>query len=163
MKKLYPILIISLLFLSVGLSQQDYNYIDLIKMDNGLWTEKFSDQPITGRVYGGLDDREGNLEKVYKGYLLYGKKEGKWISNLYGKKSVEQNYKYGKKEGKWIYWYENGTKSEEMTYKDDKKLLKTKWRRNGEKLSESIYKTDIMIFHKGWNEDGSEFILFDYR
>ena len=45
-------LIISLLlFLSVGLSQQEYNFNDLIEMDNGLWTEKFSDEPITGLVY----------------------------------------------------------------------------------------------------------------
>ena len=45
-------IIISLLFLSVGLSQQEYNINDLIKMDNGLWTEKFSDEPISGKVFG---------------------------------------------------------------------------------------------------------------
>ena len=42
-------IIISLLFLSVGLSQQEYNVIDLIEMDNGFWTEKFSDEPISGK------------------------------------------------------------------------------------------------------------------
>ena len=36
-------LIISLLFLSLGFSQKEYNANDLIKMDNGLYTEKFSD------------------------------------------------------------------------------------------------------------------------
>ena len=36
-------LIISLLFLSLGFSQKEYNSNDLIKMDNGLYTEKFSD------------------------------------------------------------------------------------------------------------------------
>ena len=45
-------IIISLLILSVGLSQKEYNGNDLIEMDNGLWTEKFSDEPITGKVYG---------------------------------------------------------------------------------------------------------------
>ena len=44
-------LIISLLFLSLGFSQKEYNYNDIINMDNGLWTEKFSEKPITGRVY----------------------------------------------------------------------------------------------------------------
>ncbi len=47
-------IIISLLFLSVGLSQQEYNINDLIEMDNGLFTVKFSDEPITGKVYGGF-------------------------------------------------------------------------------------------------------------
>ena len=45
-------LIISLLILSVGFSQQEYNVNDLIEMDNGLTTIKFSDEPITGKVYG---------------------------------------------------------------------------------------------------------------
>jgi len=45
-------IIISLLILSVGLSQQEYDINDLIEMDNGLWTEKFSDEPISGKVFG---------------------------------------------------------------------------------------------------------------
>ena len=50
MKRL--LLIISLLILSIGFSQQEYNVNDLIEMDNGLLTVKFSDEPITGKVYG---------------------------------------------------------------------------------------------------------------
>ena len=34
-----PLIISLLLFLSVGLSQQEYNSNELIEMDNGLWTE----------------------------------------------------------------------------------------------------------------------------
>ena len=45
-------IIISLLFLSVGLSQQEYNSNDIVEMDNGLWTEKFSDESISGKVFG---------------------------------------------------------------------------------------------------------------
>ena len=44
-------IIISLLILSVGLSQQEYNGNDIVEMDNGLFTEMFSDELITGLVY----------------------------------------------------------------------------------------------------------------
>ena len=64
-------LIISLLFLSVGLSQQEYHSNDIIEMDNGLWTEKFSDEPITGLVYDYFGE---NNKKVYIGNLRNGKK-----------------------------------------------------------------------------------------
>jgi hypothetical protein len=69
-------LIISLLFLSLGFSQKEYNVNDLIKMDNGLATVKFSDEPITGKVYGYFGEKD-NLKKVYMGNLLNGKKEGR--------------------------------------------------------------------------------------
>ena len=96
MKKLYPILIISLLFLSVGLSQQEYHINDLIEMDNGLWTEKFSDEPISGKVYGYFGTVEP-LKKVYVGNLLNGKKEGRWKSYYHstGKKEYDYNFKDG--------------------------------------------------------------------
>ena len=45
-------LLLIVLLLSVGFSQQEYDGNDIIEMDNGLWTVKFSDEPITGRVYG---------------------------------------------------------------------------------------------------------------
>ena len=69
-------IIISLLFLSIGLSQQEYNINDLIEMDNGLFTVKFSDEPITGKVYGYFGE-VSNPKKVYMGNLLNGKKEGR--------------------------------------------------------------------------------------
>ena len=89
MKKLYPLL--SVLFLiSVGLSQKEYNSNDLVEMDNGLWTEKFSDEPISGKVYGYFGE-ESNPKKVYIGNVRNGKKEGKWVSYFHstGKKSYE--------------------------------------------------------------------------
>lgn len=66
-------LIISLLlFLSVGLSQQEYNLNDLIEMDNGLWTVKFSDEPITGKVYSYFGESKP-YKKVYIGHVRNGK------------------------------------------------------------------------------------------
>ena len=69
------LLIILLLSLSVGFSQQEYNSNDLIEMDNGLWTEKFSDEPISGKVYGYFRENKP-LKKVYMGNLLNGEKDG---------------------------------------------------------------------------------------
>ena len=69
-------IIISLLFLSVGLSQKEYNGNDIVEMDNGLFTEMFSDELITGLVYDYFGE---NNKKVYIGNLRNGKKEGKWV------------------------------------------------------------------------------------
>ena len=46
-------------------------------MDNGLWTEKFSDKPITGKVYGYFGEVRP-YKKVYMGKLLNGKIKGRW-------------------------------------------------------------------------------------
>ena len=53
---------------------KEYDEDDLIEMDNGLWTEKFSDEPIKGKVYGYFGE-ESNPKKVYMGNLLNGKKD----------------------------------------------------------------------------------------
>ena len=127
-------LIISLLFLSVGFSQQEYDGNDIIEMDNGLWSVKFSDEPITGKVYGGFGKDGEELTKVYIGKLINGEKDGKWTIWFHntGTKQYEVTFKDGEKDGKWTYWYENGQKEYERTYK------------NGEFISS-----------KSWNEDGS--------
>ena len=101
MKKLYPLL--SVLFLiSFGFSQQEYNFNDLVEMDNGLWTEKFSDEPISGKVYGYFGEVEP-YKKVYIGNIRNGKKEGKWVSYYHttGRKKSEYYYKNGKQDGVW--------------------------------------------------------------
>ena len=126
-------LIISLLlFLSVGVCQQEYNVNDLIEMDNGLWTEKFSDEPITGKVYGYFGE-EGNLKKVYIGNVRNGKKEGRWKSYYHssGKKRYDSNFKDGKRDGINTFWYENGQKKEEGTYKDGKLISVKEWNMDG--------------------------------
>ena len=150
-------------------------------MDNRLWTEKFSDEPISGKVYGYFGEVEP-LKKVYIGNLLNGKKEGKWVSYFHstGKKSYDENYKNGKYDGLTTIWYKNGQKSSEGTFKDGVKDglemnwyengqkkseytlkngkldgLTTRWYENGQKKSEWTYKDGNKISKKEWNEDGS--------
>ena len=127
-------IIISLLILSVGLSQQEYDINDLIEMDNGLWTEKFSDEPISGKVFGyWFLGEDNNKKKVYVGNLRNGIKSGKWTT-----------------------WYENGQKKEEGTFKDGKlEGLVTGWYENGQRMGEYTYKDGKLISKKEWNEDGS--------
>ena len=175
-------IIISLLILSVGLSQQEYDINDLIEMDNGLWTEKFSDEPISGKVFGyWFLGEDNNKKKVYVGNLRNGIKSGKWTTWYYnGRKGSEVTYKDGEKDGLWTDWYENGQKLGEGTYKDGKedglftewyengqkkeegtfkdgKLegLVTGWYENGQRMGEYTYKDGKLISKKEWNEDGS--------
>ena len=118
-------LIISLLFLSLGFSQKEYNFNDLIKMDNGLYTEKFSDEPISGKVYGYFGEK-GNLKKVYMGKLLNGKKDGlftTWYEN--GKKDYEATYKKGELNGLYTEWDNNSNKIKEGSYVN--KLMEGEW------------------------------------
>ena len=118
-------LIISLLFLSLGFSQKEYNFNDLIKMDNGLYTEKFSDEPISGKVYGYFGEK-GNLKKVYMGKLLNGKKDGlftTWYEN--GKKNYEATYKKGELNGLYTEWDKNSNKIKEGSYVN--KLMEGEW------------------------------------
>ena len=105
-------LIISLLlFLSVGFCQQEYNVNDLIEMDNGLWTEKVSDEPISGKVYGYFGESKP-YKKLYIVNLINGKKEGRWVIYYHstGKKDSDKNYKDGILDGLFTDWFENGKK-----------------------------------------------------
>ena len=150
-------IIISLLILSVGLSQQEYHSNDLVQMDNGLWTIKFSDEPISGKVYGYFGEKRP-YKKVYIGKIVYGKKEGKWVDYYHstGKKKYEENWKDGKEDGLWTSWYENGQKKGEGIFKDGKlDGLVTQWYKNGQKSGEGTYKDGEWISSKTWNEDGS--------
>ena len=150
-------IIISLLFLSLGFSQKEYNGNDLIKMDNGLYTEKFSDEPITGKVYGYFGEIKP-LKKVYMGNLRNGKKEGTWKEYFHsnGRKEYHYNYKGGELNGLQTDWYENGQKKTEGTYKNGKEEgLYTHWYENGQKNIEGTYKDGNLISEKHWNEDGT--------
>ena len=151
-------LIISLLILSVGFPQQEYNSNDLIEMDNGLFTVKFSDEPITGMVYGYFGE-VGNLKKVNIGNVLNGKKEGKWVEYYHstGRKMYEHYYKDGVRDGLHTSWYENGKKKIEGTFKDDKHDgLHTTWYENGQMKIQNEFKDGNLVFTiSSWNEDGS--------
>ena len=126
-------LIISLLILSVGFSQQEYDGNDIIEMDNGLWSVKFSDEPITGKVYGNFGKEGEELTKVYIGKLINGEKDGKWTFWFHntGTKQYEATYKDGELDGLWTWWYENGQKDSEGTYKDGERISEQCWDRGG--------------------------------
>jgi len=151
-------LIISLLFLSLGFSQKEYHYNHIIEMNNGLWTEKFSEKPITGRVYIKFGEKD-NLKKVYFGNLLNGKKDGRWtIWFDNGRRSSEGTYKDGKEDGLFTEWYENGKKEIEITIKDGEiDGLMTQWYKNGQKLSERTYKNGKEDgLYTQWFENGQK-------
>ena len=157
MKKLTPILILSVLFLSCGDSQKEYNINDLVEMDNGLRTVKFSNEPITGKVYG-LFGENKPYKKVYTGNLRDGKIEGKWVWYYHstGKKGYEETYKDGKPDGLQTHWYENGHMKFKETYKDGKKDgLFTQWYENGQmKLKETYKDGEPDGLLTNWYENG---------
>ena len=128
-----------------------------VGMDNGLWTEKFSDEPISGKVFGyWFLGEDNNKNKVYVGNLRNGIKSGKWTTWYYnGRKGSEITYKDGKLDGLWTWWFENGQKKGELTYKDGKKGLRTGWYKNGRKEREVHYKDGDYDVIRRWNEDGS--------
>ena len=160
-------IIISLLILSVGLSQQEYDINDLIEMDNGLWTEKFSDEPISGKVFGyWFLGEDNNKKKVYVGNLRNGIKSGKWTTWYYnGRKGSEVTYKDGEKDGLWTDWYENGQKWGEGTYKDGKEDgLFTEWYENGQKKEEGTFKDGKLEgLVTGWYENGQRMGEYTYK
>ena len=78
MKK--TLLIILLLSLSVGFSQQNWN-IAFMKEYGGLTYSPNSDKPYTGKVYSFYEN---------------------------GKRYSEGTYKDGEEDGVWTKWYENG-------------------------------------------------------
>ena len=142
-------IIISLLFLSIGLSQKEYNYNDLIEMDNGLYTIKFSDEPITGRVYDYFEEFKpysGAIisgKKVYMGNLLNGEKEGKWV--YYHQKSdsimMVETYKNDSLYGFQKTYFTNGKLAEKTNYvngqKDGKSFI---YADNGQVTKDLNYK-----------------------
>jgi len=143
-----------LLFLSIGLSQQEYNSNELVQMDNGLWTKKLSDEPISGKVYGYFGEIKP-LKKIHKGNLLNGKKEGNWKSFYHstGKKKDEENYKDGNLDGLRTEWYENGNLKSITSHKKTRnrieKIKYVEYYENGWKESEGNEWNENM---KDWNE-----------
>ena len=160
------LIFIPILLFSLGFSQQEYNNKDIIELDNGLWSEKFSDVPITGKVYGYFGE-QSNPKKVYLGNIRNGKKEGKWVFYFHstGRKKYEENYKDGKYDGLETNWYENGQKRDEGTYKDGKfDGQYTFWYENGQKEGETTYKDGeldgLLTF---WYENGQKEAEINYK
>ena len=98
-------------------------------MDNGLWTEKFSDEPISGKVYDYFGEKS-NPKKVYMGNMVNGKKEGNWKSyyHITGKKKYDENYKDGKLGELRTEWYDNGNIKSITSHKETRnRIVKVKY------------------------------------
>jgi antitoxin component YwqK of YwqJK toxin-antitoxin module len=92
------------------MSQAIIDYHELVERD-GLFFEKSSDVPFTGKISG----RE-------QGSFKNGKQVGKWSAYYNdGSLSAEGSFKNGKKEGEWVYYWSNGKLQEEGSYKNGKK------------------------------------------
>ena len=130
MKILVTILFLSLLSSpSWGLSIHDLVY------RQGVYYEKFSDVPFSGKSTGLWNGsiKNGKMEGVYVSYWGDGK--------LWGK----GNYKNGAEEGEWISYYDNGQLSSKGSYKNGKR--EGEWislRKTGE-----LYKPHSGTFKKG--------------
>ena len=162
MKKLYPTLIISLLFLLVGCSTD----FTTLQKRGDTYYEINSEEPFSGLIINKYESGQ----KHTKGYLTNGREDGYWtwwyegspknhirlyldniLDNLpylfydswenYGQKRKVVDYLDGTKDGLSTEWYENGQKKEEGTYKDGKEDgLWTGWYDNGQKEIEGTFK-----------------------
>jgi len=103
-------LIISLLFLSVGFCQQEYNINDINKR-SGVSYKKFSDERVNGNVYQMFGDMKVDLGKL----------------------------KDGKKDGLWNEWYENGQKKGRGTFKDGETISQECWDEDGNECECGYY------------------------
>ena len=130
MKKLFllPILLLSLLSTSCW----GVDWDDLVERD-GIYYEKFSDTPYTGKVNG-----------EEKGKLKEGKKNGRWIAyHDNGKKKLKGVYKNGEPEGKWVHYWYNGNVFEKKTYKNGKREGKWQWYTwEGNLYAQTFFKND---------------------
>ena len=105
MKRLF---IISLLFLSVGLSQQLIPQI----------TETYKNGNIKSITYH--KNTRDKIEKV---------KDVKYYQNR--QKKSEETYKNGTKDGPFTKWYYNGQKEYEVTYQDGEFISEKYWNEDG--------------------------------
>ena len=125
-------IIISLLSLSVGLSQQV------------IHTEIYDSENIKSITYHKKTRDKIEIVKFFNYYES-------------GQKKEEGSFKDGKEDGLKTWWYENGQKMSESSYKDGiLDGLWTNWYKNGQKKIERTYKDGKLFNIIGrWNKDGS--------
>ena len=110
---LLPILLLSLLSTSCWSVDSD----DLLERD-GLYYEKFSDTPFTGKFIEYHEDGYLWMTSSFKNGLQEGE------SVLYHPNGQVQSkgiYKNGEREGEWIFYHSNGQLVFKGSYKDGKK------------------------------------------
>ena len=125
----YLLIISCLLFTFVGCSKTVDTY-DLEER-GGLYYEKFSDVPFTGKVDG-----------EEQGKIIKGKREGKWLFYYEsGQLNKKGNYKNGKREGEWLVFHHSGKLKEKGNFIDGKEEGEfLYYRYNGSLKSKSNYK-----------------------
>ena len=112
-------LIISLLLLSVGFCQQEYNADNLNEID-GVFYTKDTNEPYSGTVFSLYEN--GNIESEWT--LKNGRLDGLyklWYKS--GKKWLQNTYKDGKLDGLSIYWDRKELLDTKRTYKNGKLIL----------------------------------------
>ena len=103
--------LLTIIFISLLSSPSwSVNFDDLVKRE-GIYYEKFTDVPFTGKVTG-----------KYQGVIKNGKEDGAWIGyRENGQLWYKENYKNGKKEGAWVSYWMNGQLYYKGNYKSNKK------------------------------------------
>ena len=149
MKRLF---IISLLSLSVGLSQQ---IIHTETYENGnvksiTYHKKTRDGIQKVKEEGYFEKGEKKYEGSYKDGEMISKTEWEYYENR--QKKYEWNYKNGKQDGLFTGWYENGQKNYEENYKDGEKFLSNFWDENGK----IMIKNGNGVYTDFWGESGQK-------
>jgi len=86
-------------------------YDDLAET-GGLWYEKFTDVPFTGKVDEGLK----------RGAIKNGKREGPWVAYWEnGRLWYKGVLKNGKREGPWVAYWDNGQLQSKGAFKNGEK------------------------------------------
>jgi len=105
---LAPILLVTLLFPSLALAASRGLEMDDLVERGGLYYEKFTDVPFSGKIEG-----------LQRGSFKDGKQDGPWVRyHDTGQLQWEGAYKDGKEEGPWVSYWSDGQLWEKGTYKD---------------------------------------------
>ena len=161
-------LIIALLFLSVGFSQQlKTNEVVTERHDNGLkklllvFEGTGVNEALVGK-YGFYDDGLNEFVELYRNNKKHGKSLY-WHNN--GNQKGELNYKDGKLYGTQKEWRSNGKLHFISTYKDGKKNgLETNYFFDGQKQNEGKYKDGNQAgLWSGWYNNGQLHFTSTYK
>jgi antitoxin component YwqK of YwqJK toxin-antitoxin module len=107
---------------------------DLVKRE-GIYYQKFTDVPFTGKVTG---NEQGSFKN--------GRKDGAWVSYYQnGQLRYKDNYKNGETEGAWVGYYENGQLWYKKNYKNGKSEgASVGYYENGQLHDKGNFKNDEM-------------------
>ena len=141
----YLLILSCLLLTFVGCSKTVDTY-DLEER-GGLYYEKFSDVPFTGKVDG---EDQGKISK--------GKREGKWVFYFEsGQLKKKGNYKDGKLDGEWLEYGNSGRLETKQNYKEGKEEgEQLYYKRNGQVANSEIYIEGVLCL-----TDGSKPLFMD--